>query len=778
MTRNSHSTVSPPGSEPPGAQTVARFVRAARLILAFERGWPLLWPASGLVGLFIALAWFGVLPHLPWPLHALILAGFVTALGLMLSSSLADFTWPDWHEAARRLEAASALKHRPISEADDRLSAGAGDALAEALWAADRLSRLAHLGRLSLFWPRGGLNARDPRRLRFVVLGLMLVGFFLAWGNWSGRLADAFGPSGAPPSFDAWIDPPAYTGVAPVYLGKDRVPVSVPVGSVLNVRVHGADRAPFLSLKSLHFPYWPVGSARLAGRNGEYAVATTLTRDVVARLRAVGRTIGRWNISIITDKPPTVSFSAPPSANARSALKLSFKADDDYGVVSARAVITPADGHGQPLVVDLAVPPGRQLDQTVYRDLTSHPYAGLPVDIVIEVTDAAGQVGRSTKLRMILPQLNFTDPLARALIELRRRLAQQGWDARGYVLKTLDALSVAPENFYVGELGPYLGQRHAYWALKLARNADDLTRVQNLLWQLAVALEQGGALPLAQDLARQQQELSRLLTQGASQDQIDAQLQRYARAMQQYLQAMGQNGAAQRSADPGTKTLGPNDLNDLLAAVQTLSQSGDRAKAARLLSMLQNLLENVRLAPPGPGSSGGAENPAFKAMSDLADRQRALMDKTFRSWQAGQGDKAALAREQAALKSLLDGMLKGQKQPSADLQKAAGLMDQSRAAIAMGDLPRAGTIQKYVLDALRKGASTLVPAAGRTGGKGEKDDADPFGREGSSKRDMPIPNEQVLQRARDILIELRQKAGEMGRPQEERDYIERLLKQF
>ena len=36
----------------------------------------------------------------------------------------------------------------------------------------------------------------------------------------------------------------------------------------------------------------------------------------------------------------------------------------------------------------------------------------------------------------------------------------------------------------------------------------------------------------------------------------------------------------------------------------------------------------------------------------------------------------------------------------------------------------------------------------------------------------------MLQRARDILNELRKRAGEQGRGKEELDYIDRLLKQF
>ena len=43
---------------------------------------------------------------------------------------------------------------------------------------------------------------------------------------------------------------------------------------------------------------------------------------------------------------------------------------------------------------------------------------------------------------------------------------------------------------------------------------------------------------------------------------------------------------------------------------------------------------------------------------------------------------------------------------------------------------------------------------------------------------MKVPDESDLQRAREILKELRKRAAERGRPQQELDYIDRLLKQF
>src|SRR5262249_38342733 len=154
---------------------------------------------------------------------------------MSLYFSLEGLRWPSWSEGARRVERDSTLAHRPISEARDVIAAGNGDALAEALWRAHLERRLADIGRLPASWPRSALSQRDPRALRYLVLLLIAAGAVVANGDWRQRLAAAFGPGtgeAANVSIDAWIDPPAYTGEAPVYLSQSGVhTVTVPTGS-------------------------------------------------------------------------------------------------------------------------------------------------------------------------------------------------------------------------------------------------------------------------------------------------------------------------------------------------------------------------------------------------------------------------------------------------------------------------------------------------------------------------------------------------------------------
>jgi uncharacterized protein (TIGR02302 family) len=767
MTRLSQWTKSRTGSD-----GIRRLVETERLILAFERLWPRLWPASGIAGLFLLLALSGLLPLVPWPLHALALAGFVTALGLALNSSLPGFSWPAWRDGARRLERDSALAHRPISEADDTLAAGVGDATAEELWRAAQAARLSRIGPLRLSPPRPGLSARDPHGLRFYLLAALALALALTWGHWGDRIAGAFGPAaGEAPTVDAWIDPPDYTGEAPVYLPPEGGTVRVPAGSRLTVRVHGG-ATPFLSLQSPHFPWLPMGGGRLAGTGGEYVSTMALAKDATVRIRAEGRTLGRWTVFAVPDRAPSIAFAAPPGQSERDALKLSFAAHDDYAVTAVRAIIRPVKSGRPPLIVDLSVPPGKDIAATVYRDLTAHPYAGLEVTIVLEATDAAGQIGTTAPVRFKLPELVFTDPLARALIEVRRMLAENGFAARDKARRILDALAFAPERFYDGQPGVYLALRSGFWGLKFAGSDGELARVETLLWQTAASLERGGLMPLAEALRRTQEALAQLLAAGAPQSQVDVMLQRYAALMQRYLEMLATRPGEKAPATDGGKMLAPKDLADLLTAVQTLSESGDREKATELLSFLQNLIENMQVAGGSGKGGAGAGSAAVRDLSDLIGRERQLLDKTFRESQEPRGGAKGLAGAQGALKTELNGIRKKTK-PDSHLAEAERLMGEAQKALAMGDLPRAGTFQKYVLDALRKGAAALAGEAPDSAGR-----SDPFGRAAGTRGQMPIPDASVLKRTRDILKDLRKKSGEMNRPQEERDYIDRLLKEF
>jgi hypothetical protein len=125
-------------------------------------------------------------------------------------------------------------------------------------------------------------------------------------------------------------------------------------------------------------------------------------------------------------------------------------------------------------------------------------------------------------------------------------------------------------------------------------------------------------------------------------------------------------------------------------------------------------------------------------------------------------------------------------------------MDQAQGDLGQGNADSAVDSQGRALDALRKGAQSLAQSmqqqqmgqgpgqtgrAGRLGQSRADQDTDPLGRplRGRDYGDdstVRVPGEIDVQRARRIIEELRKRFGDMGRPQEELDYIERLLKDY
>lgn len=777
------------------ADRIERYVALSRAALLWERVWPALWPASAIAGLFVAAALFGFLQILPWPLQALIFSAALAGLGASLYSTFRNLQPPSWHDGARRLEKTSTLAHRPITERDDVIAAGAGDETAEALWRAHVKHLLSQIKNLRVAWPHPHLQPRDPKRLRFAVLALIVIGFIIAGSDSGRRLMLAFAPdiySGAPAAtLDAWINPPSYTGQAPIYLGHGlQKPVTVPANSELVMRVHGARGRPILVLDPS-----PDRSPKFTGKNGEYGAVWRIGETSVASVRSDSETLGHWKIRAIPDLPPVIAFAQKLARTERDSVRISFTAGDDYGVIGVRALIKPVNRNAQTLAVDLPLDStsAKTLTQTVYKDLTEHPFAGLTVDITLEARDGAGQKGYSKPARFTLPARIFTHPLARALIEQRQNLALGGLLAAPKVTRVLDALTIAPEHFFQGQDAAYMGIRAAYWAAKNSRYAEDIARAEDLLWQTALGIEGGGLSLAAEELRRLQQLLSQALAQGAPQSVIDQLLQKYQEALNNYLQTLAQNPPqANAPLSPDAKVLSEQDLQALLKAIQQLAQSGARAQAAQMLAMLQSLLENLHMTQ---GNGTGQMSPQDKALSsaiqnlgDLMGRQRQLLDKTFRERQ-GNGDPKdggakGLAQQQGKLRDDLQNALKGLQGAPQSLGKAGRSMGEAQGALSGKDFDSAGQAEQQALDALREGAgemaNSLMARSGQTGSPGSDD---PFGRpQGAAGPGtgggVKIPDQSDLQRARAILQELRKRAAERGRPKQELDYIDRLLKEF
>jgi hypothetical protein len=79
--------------------------------------------------------------------------------------------------------------------------------------------------------------------------------------------------------------------------------------------------------------------------------------------------------------------------------------------------------------------------EVMVEDLSQHPFANLPVTLTLTVTDEAGQIGTVSYDIPRLPGRRFFDPLANAVIELRRDIlwSRENADRSADLLRALTA---------------------------------------------------------------------------------------------------------------------------------------------------------------------------------------------------------------------------------------------------------------------------------------------------------------------------------------------------
>lgn len=152
---------------------------------------------------------------------------------------------------------------------------------------------------------------------------------------------------------------------------------------------------------------------------------------------------------------------------------------------------------------------------------------------------------------------------------------------------------------------------------------------------------------------------------------------------------------------------------------------------------------------------------------------------------------AQLAELQSQLADQLQRSLQALPDGAGDpMASAEGAMRDAEQALREGDPGSALNAQEDALAELRAGAEELArelmerrqEQQGNTGEGGDGEEEDPLGRPANGAfadgTGVEIPDELDRARAREILEELRRRAAEAGRPQDELDYIERLLERF
>jgi uncharacterized protein (TIGR02302 family) len=659
-----HGRQDQPGGTQGGSAMLAAKLAASRRMLLAERIMRALLPVLLVVLTFLGASWLGLWALLPPAGRMAGVFAFALAAALALKPLL-TLRQPTDAEASARLDRDSGVAHRPAETALDSL-AGEKDSTAQAIWALHQARMRERIAALKVNPPRPDLPARDPVALRFAALALVLVAAFVAGGERWNRVETAFLWSDpvtppAPPRLDAWIDPPAYTGRAPVFLARTGMPVagqrevSVPVGSTLVLRASPATDIAIKAGAGLE----PVADAAVAVKPTPVATTTApgaLEKRFVLKGEAeLAVTRGSDNVLAtrllpIPDNAPTAALVEARPTEQGDNLKLVFRALDDYGIAEASLRMRPARPEGEAPRRTLVEAPtaalsvaegGRaEVDSEATLSFAEHPWAGARVKVSVALRDDAGQTAVSDERETILPQKLFTNPLAKALVEQRRNIILDP-DRKERVQISLDALLIEPERFTKPPV--YLPIKLASDRLRVAKTDAQLLAVAEWLWTIALDLEDGNLSDAERALREAQERLKQALERGAEDREIRKLTEELRRAMNNYLRELAQRAERNQQAESqprdGERTMTQRDLQQMLDRIEQLSREGKHAEAQELLEQLNRMMQNLQ-AMRQRGEQGERQqgmNQALDELGKLTEEQQRLRDETFQNGQQRRG---------------------------------------------------------------------------------------------------------------------------------------------
>jgi uncharacterized protein (TIGR02302 family) len=729
----------------PARNRLDRKIALARGALFWERLWPALWLPGLVIGAFLTLALLDILPLLPFWAHAGLLGLFAAALLVAVWRGLSPVAMPDDLSGRRRLEIASGLSHRPLSGIDDSLALGAEDPVSRALWEVHRRRLVAGLARLKVGLPVAGWGRIDPWGARAAIGLLLVVGLAASWGEGGARVMRALVPepgrgvAGPGLTLDVWINPPTYTGKAPLFLDprlqQAEAPIEVPAGSTVLVQVNGLEAKPVLRVDDRPTEFESLG----ATSHRATTVLTSGSRIAVANGRAE---LGAWPILVVADQPPTITFRQPPSQSDRNALRIDYAARDDYGIDKVSVRIRRVDDSGvavegeDPIEIGLGLP-GLGLKEAAnssYHDLTAHPWAGLNVAAVLTATDAIGQTGESEAQKIVLPEKTFRHPVARAIVAERKKLAQAPAANRVEVAKNLAEIASRP-GAYADDMVVFMGLKSAMGRLRHDDSKDGLASTLQLLWDIALRVEDGDVSLAMRELRQAQQAVEDALNRDAEDQELARLMDELQRAIDKYIEAMTrqmmeqqQQGQQQemQPLPPNAQLVDRQDLQRMLDKARELARSGNKDAAREMLSQLREMMENLRTAQPGQSQQNQQMQQTMKMLQnlqDLAKRQRQLLDQSHQREQGQQGQQGQRGQQGQGQQGQRGQQGQGQRgQPG---QGQQGQRGQGQGQPGQGD-PGAADTQ----DAVRRMLGDLMRQMGEGG-----DIPDQFGRAERAMRD-------------------------------------------
>ncbi len=297
-------------------------------------------------------------------------------------------------------------------------------------------------------------------------------------------------------------------------------------------------------------------------------------------------------------------------------------------------------------------------------------------------------------------------------------------------------------------------------------SAEEIDRMMREMEEMA----KNGMREQAKEMLAEMRDLMERMQQG----QQNAEQQKQNKEMQDAIRKMGEAVGQQQDIMDDTFEEGRQQQPGQGQGQMKQSQPGQKGQRGQGMQADQRSMGNSR----GDGQG------------EMGVRERG-QDGDGQGNAQGQERRSQLAQRQAQLREKVDQMRRDMQEKGLGdgeaLESAADAMARAEEALNRGDLDEAAQQQANALEQLREGVQQMAEQMQQNGQQqtGQNGDTprDPFGRPQRSQgpdqgRSVKVPDQIDMQRARQVLEELRRRLGEAQRPQVELDYLERLLRWY
>lgn len=591
---------------------------------------------------------------------------FFIGIALFIKQDILAISSPALKNIDRALEKNSKLPRGTINAINDTLS-NPKKRTTRTLWETAQTKILHTLSRLKSPYPNIQLTKKDPNALRYLAVLFFICGLMVSGNTWKQKISNGLLPVQISYIFpqiqstEIWITPPNYTQKPEIRIsggGFIREAINIPENSKIRIRT----RNIFGQFIKPHLINSENKQELNDMQDGLYGIETTIEEGETLAIKQGFIPLLSLPYNHIIDQPPAIhsdvsdedeSTDIPYKIIEKGQISFPLIVSDDYSVKDLKMAMNidkeQAGDHlplGNP-ADDMRLimsQPDDDFKITPVYDMTWHTWAGLPVIFEYTAIDHKGQTTKLEQIHLTLPEREFEHPTAKTLIALRKKLAWNYDDSFIDIAKNIETLLTAPD-FFQHDIALFLSLRSAASRLYYNDKAPQDVRTQTaisvipLLWDIAIAIEDGNLSLAMRDLRTAQRELENALRNPDASpdeitrlmDQLREKTQEYFREMQREMQKRMADGQSipEFSPENFSQMISPDSLSDLMAEIEKALREGDEAKAQELMSQLQRMLEMLdpNMSAQLPSDMQMMQQ-GINELQELIDKQKALMEQT------------------------------------------------------------------------------------------------------------------------------------------------------